>query len=119
MVAAITLAMQQRREILQARRRPRQALPLRAAAQPRACPALRTRRAGGLRVGPVARLQEHPLKFAVLFAGVRPRVPEVLHLCTKPLEIKSLHVIGERDKIKRVRAGERAFVHKRMPVHAC
>jgi len=70
-------------------------------------------------VRPVARLQEHPLKFAVLFAGVRPRVPEVLHLCTKPLEIKSLHVIGERDKIKRVRAGERAFVHKRMPVHAC
>lgn len=50
-----------------------------------------------------ARLQEHPLRFAVLFAGVRPRVPEVLHLCTEPLAVKSLHIIGDRDKIKRAR----------------
>ncbi|KAK9843632.1 hypothetical protein WJX81_000221 [Elliptochloris bilobata] len=45
-------------------------------------------------------LQDHPLRFAVLFAGVRPRVPELAQLLTDQLDVPSLHVIGERDKIK-------------------
>ena len=52
----------------------------------------------------MALMQDHPLRFAVLFAGVLPRVPEVAQLLTDQLVIPSLHIIGERDKIKRVRS---------------
>lgn len=51
-----------------------------------------------------ASVQEHPLRFAVLFAGVRPRPADVCSLFDEPLDVPSLHVIGEADKIKRVRA---------------
>lgn len=52
----------------------------------------------------MALMQDHPVRFAVLFAGVLPRVPEVAQLLTDQLDIPSLHIIGERDKIKRVRS---------------
>ena len=42
------------------------------------------------------------MRFAVLFAGVRPRVPELAQILTDQLDTPSLHVIGERDRIKPV-----------------
>ncbi len=51
------------------------------------------------------------MHFAVLFAGVRPRVPEVTQLLTEQLDIPSLHVIGEKDKIKRVGRPQAVHTH--------
>ena len=50
----------------------------------------------------------------MLFAGVRPRVPEVRQLLTEQLDIPSLHVIGEKDKIKRV-GGLRPYIRMSCP----
>lgn len=47
----------------------------------------------------------------MLFAGVRPRVPEVTQLLTEQLDIPSLHVIGEKDMIKRVGRAQAAHTH--------
>ncbi len=49
-------------------------------------------------------MQSHPLRFAVLFAGVDPPTRQSDRLCGDELDVPSLHIVGERDKLKRVRA---------------
>lgn len=56
-------------------------------------------------------LQSPPLKFAVVIAGFSPRDPGLAQLFSRPLSLPSLHIIGERDALKRASAQLMAAFH--------
>eukprot|EP00892_Ulva_mutabilis_P000941 jgi/Ulvmu1/10848/UM007_0022.1 len=51
-----------------------------------------------------AGLQVPALKFAIMIAGFTPRDPQLARLFSGPLSLPSVHIIGERDMMKRASA---------------